>query len=268
MKCSGEIHPAAELFPPMGSEDLLQLAEDIRAHGLLDPIAIHEGLVLDGRNRLRACELVGAEPRFVPADLNGMTPIEYVVSHNLHRRHLTIAQRAALALDLLPKLEEEARERMLAGKADPRPETDEGRSDEKAAAMVGVGRTTVAAAKAIAKRSPKVVEQMRAGELTVAAGARAAGFEGLGQGRGANGGPIEEGKRSVYYGKGDKFREATEPLRRYLAAWEGRDFEFRHVNPREAGKRIAVIDDLLGGLTAARADLEPRSHKATLTMGR
>jgi len=79
---------------------------------------------------------------------------------NVLRRHLTIAQRAALALDLLPKLEEEARERQsLAGGSDPGPlppETEEARGEatEKAAALVGVGHSTVANAKAIAKDDP------------------------------------------------------------------------------------------------------------------
>jgi len=98
-----------------------------------------------------------------------MTAVEYVVSHNLHRRHLTIAQRAALALDLLPKLEEEARERQAAAGGDhpgalpPEMEEAKGEATEKAAALVGVGRSTVAHAKAIANRDPEVVERMRAG---------------------------------------------------------------------------------------------------------
>jgi hypothetical protein len=78
-----------------------------------------------------------------------------VVSMNLHRRHLTTAQRAALALDLLPRLEAEAKEREReAGRrfGKGRPETDDpiagtGRADEKAAELAGVGRSTVAHAK-------------------------------------------------------------------------------------------------------------------------
>lgn len=77
----------------------------------------------------------------------------------LHRRRLS----AALALDLLPRLEEEARERQLSGLKQGEdlpvsPETDErGRADEKAAELVGIGRTTVATAKAIQKRAPEVI---------------------------------------------------------------------------------------------------------------
>ncbi len=79
-------HPAAELFPFMSDEELGELAADIRAHGLLEPIVLLDGLVLDGRNRLRACEAAGVEPRFVDWDGTG-DPAVWVISKNLKRRH-------------------------------------------------------------------------------------------------------------------------------------------------------------------------------------
>lgn len=271
-----EAHPAATIFPLMGGIELAGLVDDIRAHGLLEPIVLADGRVLDGRNRLRACELAGVEPRFVMWEPNGMTPTEWVVSHNLHRRHLTTGQRAALALDLLPRLEEEARNRKATsgpgkyGGEPLSPESDEavGRSDEKAAVLVGVGRTTVADAKRIQKHDPtgEIVNQMRAGELNVQQAQRkvgiAAGTEnGQGQLKGNKTDALGR-EMPVYFGKGDKWDEATGPLKRYLTAWEKRGYEFGHVNPREAKKRLDVIDQLIDGLAHARADLEPRSHKA------
>lgn len=271
-------HPAATIFPLMDGVELVALADDIRAHGLLEPIVLADGLVLDGRNRLRACELADVEPRFEEWAPNGMTPTEWVVSHNLHRRHLTTAQRAALALDLLPRLEDEARERKLSGlkqgDAVPvPPQTEErGEATEKAAALVGVGRTTVVTAKAIQGRDEtgEIVQAMRAGELNVAQAAREAGFEALGQSSNPamldNGSRTSDGKTApVYFGKGDKWVEATEPLKRYLAAHSKRDYEFSHVPPREARKRVQTIDQLIEGLTAARADLADRSHTYRLT---
>jgi hypothetical protein len=257
----------------MDGVELNALVEDIRSHGLLEPIVVLDGQVLDGRNRLRACEIAGVEPTFVEWTANGMSPTEWVVSHNLHRRHLTTAQRAALALDLLPRLEAEARERMLAGKADPSPESDEGRSDAKAADLVGVGRSTVAAAKAIQRRDETgaIVDGMRAGELNVAQAAREAGFEGMAQGglgQGAIGGRRDARgaeQPATYFGKGDKWAEASEPLRRYLAAHARRNYEFSHIAPKEARKRVKTIDQLIEGLAAAKADLEERSHVYRLT---
>jgi ParB-like chromosome segregation protein Spo0J len=251
--------------------------DDIRAHGLIEPILLCGGLVLDGRNRLRACELVGVAAMFEEWEPNGLTPVEFVLSKNLHRRHLTVAQRAALALDLLPHLEAEAKERQRLSdgrghKGSPVADDLLGRSDEKAAELVGVGRTTVANAKAIQARDPEVIERMRTGEIaTVAAAAREAGFEKLGQGATTIlSDTIQDGRGkaqpAVAYGKGDKFLDATEPLRRYLRAWRGRDFEFRHVNFKEARRRLAVIDELTADLQAAREDLANRDEPARLTV--
>lgn len=270
-------HPAAELFPLMDDDALAALAEDIAKHGLRDPIETLDGELLDGRNRLRACELAGVAPRFDEVTLNGESPTEYVVSRNLHRRHLTTAQRAALAVELLPHLEAEARERQKGGQGGVllSPETDEakGRADEKAAEIVGVGRTTVAHTKAIQGRAPDVINRMRRGEIpTVAAAAREAGFDAMAQqGRAnlGNGAPDASGRPTprIRYGKGDKFDDAIEPLKRYLAAWAKQDFEFTHVNPKEARRRLIVLERIADGIERARLDLESRSQTARLSLG-
>ena len=89
------VHPAAELFPLMTGEAFAEFVDDIRANGLNESIVRTEsGAVLDGRNRLLACLEVGIEPRYVTYTGN---PWTYVISTNLHRRHLTDNQRAIIA---------------------------------------------------------------------------------------------------------------------------------------------------------------------------
>lgn len=92
-----EFHPAADLFPLMdeAGDDFIALVADVEQHGLRQPIAVLDGRILDGRNRLRACRLAGVAPQFttLPHDTD---PIPFVLSLNLHRRHLTREQRAAL----------------------------------------------------------------------------------------------------------------------------------------------------------------------------
>ncbi|MBV9289672.1 MAG: hypothetical protein JO288_17975 [Hyphomicrobiales bacterium] len=65
------------------------LTDDIRAHGLLDPIVLFEQRILDGRNRAAACESAGVAPRYVEFQGAREEALMFVVSHNLKRRHLT-----------------------------------------------------------------------------------------------------------------------------------------------------------------------------------
>jgi hypothetical protein len=60
------VHPANAIFPMMSDDELEELAESIKAHGrLLKAIVLdRNGVLLDGKCRLRACQMAGVEPRF------------------------------------------------------------------------------------------------------------------------------------------------------------------------------------------------------------
>jgi hypothetical protein len=77
----------------------VELENDIRENGLRFPIVLLDGLVLDGRNRYRACKTVGVEPRFQDFNGNG-DPVAFIVSVNVKRRHLNTSQRAMIAAKL------------------------------------------------------------------------------------------------------------------------------------------------------------------------
>jgi len=95
LKPTGEVHPAAALFPMMTAEELEDLAADIKANGLLQPIVLdHDGRLIDGRNRLHACQIAKIRPSFV--ELNGQDPTAYIIAANVVRRHLTQGQRAMI----------------------------------------------------------------------------------------------------------------------------------------------------------------------------
>jgi hypothetical protein len=51
--------------------------------------------VLDGRNRLAECKLIGIEPK--SRDVSPADPVDYVLSNNLHRRYLYVGRRAIIA---------------------------------------------------------------------------------------------------------------------------------------------------------------------------
>lgn len=97
-----KVHPIANCFPALEGDELKALVEDIKQHGLQLPIITYEGAILDGRNRERACALAGVAPRYEewkPRDEND-TPLAFVTSVNLVRRHLSTKKRAAIAADL------------------------------------------------------------------------------------------------------------------------------------------------------------------------
>jgi phage N-6-adenine-methyltransferase len=183
-------HPAAELFPFMSDAELAELAVDIRAHGLLEPIVLLDGLVLDGRNRLRACEAAGVEPRFVEWDGSG-DPAVWVLSKNLKRRHLSTSQRAMVAAKLLGYYAAEAKERMReGGRSSPPPADAEGvanlpplvseprKARDDAARDLSVSPRTVEHAATVIERGiPELAAAVERGAVAVSAAAEATQLE-------------------------------------------------------------------------------------------
>lgn len=90
-----EFHPLAQLFPLIEGAAFAALVEDVKANGVHRPVVMHEGKILDGRNRYLAAREAGVG--FPVAEFTGDDPVAYVVSENLHRRHLTESQRAMVS---------------------------------------------------------------------------------------------------------------------------------------------------------------------------
>lgn len=89
-----DIHPAAELFPLMQGQEFDDLVADIAEHGQREPVVMTpDGQLLDGRNRWRACAEAGVTPI---TRVETSEPWAYVISTNVHRRHLSESQRAMI----------------------------------------------------------------------------------------------------------------------------------------------------------------------------
>jgi hypothetical protein len=96
------VHPAADLFPMMSADELAELAADIKANGLLYPIVLDgKDVLIDGRNRLRACEMAGVEPQFTTFE--GDDPRAFIIASNINRRHLTKGQQAMAVAMMYPE---------------------------------------------------------------------------------------------------------------------------------------------------------------------
>jgi len=73
--------PLANVFPLIEGAEFDELAVDIKANGLHEPIVMFEDMILDGRKRYRACMAAGVEPIFTV--YAGDDPAGYVISANL-----------------------------------------------------------------------------------------------------------------------------------------------------------------------------------------
>lgn len=89
-----QLHPLCSIFPRLQGLDFDDLCRDIKVNGLLEPIVLLDGQILDGGNRYKACQTVGLEPSFVEFD--GDDPAAFVLSKNFYRRHLVPGQHATL----------------------------------------------------------------------------------------------------------------------------------------------------------------------------
>jgi ParB-like chromosome segregation protein Spo0J len=104
-----QVHPIAARYPMLSNDEIKELAEDIKQHGLIHPIVVDHDVLIDGRNRLKACEVAGVEPTYRPFPWNGKTEgkeaaiIAYIVGENIRRRHLNAGQRAILVALAYPE---------------------------------------------------------------------------------------------------------------------------------------------------------------------
>jgi len=77
----------------MSATELFELATDIETNGLQQPIKLTSdgALLVDGRNREKACEIADVEPRYERLRPD-QDVFAYIIGANLRRRHLTSAQ--------------------------------------------------------------------------------------------------------------------------------------------------------------------------------
>ena len=166
-----QIHEVANIFPEMDNASFAALKADIKANGLLEPIWIHDGKIIDGRHRYRACCELGIQPQFKQWDGSGSL-VQFVVSLNLHRRHLTSSQLAFVGVDILPHLEAEAKQRQETGNNQHSlreliPQGSTGKSADQAADVVGSNGRYVSDAKKLQAEAPALAAQVRAGVKTI-----------------------------------------------------------------------------------------------------
>jgi hypothetical protein len=140
------VHPAADVFPMLASDELAELASDIKANGLIHPIVVKDGELIDGRNRREACRIAGIKP--ATFELNGADPVAYILSSNINRRHMTKGQRAMAVAMIYPE-----------GKPGERTDLHSATSSK----IEEVGAGYISMARTVLKWAPELASQVLAG---------------------------------------------------------------------------------------------------------
>jgi N6-adenosine-specific RNA methylase IME4 len=168
-------HPLTSVFPSLADRDYESLKEDILRNGLREPIVTHEGAIVDGRERYRACCELGIEPEIREWNETGSV-LDLIVSLNLRRRHLSESQRSLIAArltELYAAEEGEARGRRKKS-ADLRSLPERGKRSVRAAAVMGVSARSVESARRVLRGgTPELVRAVERDEIAVSVAAEA-----------------------------------------------------------------------------------------------
>jgi ParB-like chromosome segregation protein Spo0J len=177
-------HSIAEIVPPMREDEYLAFRDDIRANGLVVPIMLFEGKILDGRHRYRACMDTNQPLSFREFQGDWFEAVAYVESMNLRRRDLSESQKAMCAAELA---------NLKRGRPSLNPSAEGYISQSVAAKMVGVSLPSVErASKVLRDGDPELIEAVKQGEVSVSAGAQLATL------------PKPEQRRRLQKGRSDK----------------------------------------------------------------
>ena len=172
MKPTIEFHTVANIFPMMTDAERVALEQDIKDNGLLEPIWLYDGKIIDGRNRYLACIAAGIKPIFRDYTGSENQLLDFVVSLNLHRRHLSQSQLACLAVDIMPEIEKQSKERAkqkisAARKNVILSDTNIDKSRDIAGKIFGVSGRYISSAMKLKEHSQELYEQVQKGVLTL-----------------------------------------------------------------------------------------------------
>jgi N6-adenosine-specific RNA methylase IME4 len=217
-----EFHALAEIFPLIEGSEFDALVEDIRQHGIREPIWLYDGQIIDGRNRYRAAQVAGAGCPPL-REYTGDDPVSFVVSLNLKRRHLNESQRAMVAAKLATLRDGQ------------RADLVEGLPIGRASELLNVGERSVARAREVLDRgAPELQAAIERGIVSVTAAADVASR------------PIKEQREVVARGTRE-ILEAAKQIRAEKAAakraeWTAKTIEISKQNaPLPCDRRYAII---------------------------
>jgi hypothetical protein len=158
-----KFHPLADMFPLMEGAEFDALVADINENGVQQKIVLYQGKILDGRNRYRGMLTLEYTDEFIKADCKPLHEVlgydkasdvpkdearKWVISANIHRRHLTAEQKRDLILKC----------------------ADWSKSDRAIAAEMKTNKNTVSRLRKKAEKATVSIETVGEAEATVPIG--------------------------------------------------------------------------------------------------
>ena len=160
-----ELHPLCTLFPRVVGADFDSLVADIRANGLRQAIVLYGDMILDGGNRYRACLEAGVNPHF--EHYEGDSIVSFVLSANLHRRHLSAGQQAAIVSSAQDWAKAQVVGNPAFKQAEQKCNVAPLQTVSDRAAQSGASVRTQKMADKVAKTSPDLARQVAHGEISL-----------------------------------------------------------------------------------------------------
>jgi N6-adenosine-specific RNA methylase IME4 len=99
-KSNLDINTLHSILPQMSDDEYELLKNDIEQNGLRVPLVQLNGVVVDGRARLKACKELGITPQYQVLDCAENDALSVITSYNLTRRQLNFAQKVLICTQL------------------------------------------------------------------------------------------------------------------------------------------------------------------------
>ena len=190
-----EFHSVADVFPLMSGAQKEGFYRSIAQDGVVRPLVMYEGRILDGRNRYLAAVEAGIPLEDIPFRdfgsevTDGDRPVDFVIRSNLHRRHLTDDQREMVAA----RIADLPRHRPRRPPGAPTTESDfaaPSKTRDRAAKLLNVKPRGVKRARTIVRTGiPPLQEFVDEGRVSVRTGAEVAALPAQVQQQLVEGGP-------------------------------------------------------------------------------
>lgn len=187
-------HPAADIWPMMDAMRFAEHKADIEANGQIEPITICDGMVLDGRNRYKACQELGIDcatrtfegnPWRQAWSLNGMRrdvaemqraaikiisdkkSDEYESKQAKQRKSIDDAanKKRSAAMEGLPHAKKGESRKKEVVHNEPQPSEDKHKGRQARAAEANVSTATQARVEVLSNNRPDLLEKVASGEM-------------------------------------------------------------------------------------------------------